>query len=330
MMLNSHDSYTGSEDNSDISIVVPAYNEEGNIHKLYEELIKVLPFLDVSWEIIFVDDGSVDETWEEIVSLHRMDKHIKGIRFSRNFGHQYALLSGLSQASGKAVISMDADLQHPPQTIPKLVEEWRKGSKIVHAMRLDIENVSFFKSITSRLFYKMFAFLSGVEVEDGMADFRLLDRQVLNNILQLREEGFFLRGLVQWVGYPSSKVMFQCQKRFSGSSKYTLKKMLKLALSGITSFSIVPLRLGIFIGMLTSVIAFGGLVYAVSSFLMGVAVHCWSSIVFIFSLLFGVLFILLGLIGEYIGRILIEVRCRPRFLIREKVGIKNTARDNFI
>jgi dolichol-phosphate mannosyltransferase len=314
-----------------LSIVIPAYQEEGNLERIYSELCDVLHSLDVTWEIIFSDDGSTDKTWPIIESLHQRDPRVKGIRLSKNFGHQYALFAGLAQARGEAVISMDADLQHPPEVIPQLVAEWRKGSRIVFTIRLDQKNISFFKKTTSRLFYKLLSFLSGVNLQSGMADFRLMDRQVVKSILQLQEEGLFLRGLVQWVGYPSSSVTFQCRERFRGISKYTLKKMVKFAWMGITSFSVVPLRIGILLGVLTSLVAFGELTYAVYAKLFTTTVvPGWASAVSILSFLFGVMFILVGLLGEYIGRILIEVRRRPRFLISHQVGIENLQTDDFM
>lgn len=304
-----------------LSIVTPAYNEATNIRPLCDQLMRVLPTLDLPWEVIITDDGSSDGTWNEIRTLHKRDQRIKGIRLSRNFGHQYALLAGLSHAVGDAVIVMDADLQHPPQIVPQLVAEWQRGMKIVHTIRHDAD-VSLFKRFTSRMFYKLFSTLSGVRVERGMADFRLLDRQVVDNILEFREGGLFLRGIVQWVGYPSSEIRFAAQNRLSGTSKYTLRKMVKFAVSAVTSFSLVPLRIGIFIGIFTSVLAFGALVFAVWARLFTErAVPGWASGVSIVSFLFGVLFILVGLVGEYIGRILVEVKDRPRFLISELTGL---------
>lgn len=320
-----------SENESQLSIVIPAYNEEGNIHRLYDELMNYLPSLKVSWEIVFVDDGSTDKTWNKILSLNKNDRNVKGIRLTRNFGHQYALLAGLFQVSGRAIIIMDADLQHPPSLIPRLVEEWQKGNKIVNTLRIDAIKTSFFKKASSNLFYKIFSFLSGVKIEKGMADFRLLDRQVIDIILRFREEHLFLRGLFQWVGFQNSTVHYQCQDRFSGMSKYTLKKMIRLASDGITSFSLVPLRISIFVGLITSAIAFGGIIYAVYIKLFtDRAVQGWSSVVAILSFLFGILFILLGVVGEYIGKIFIQVRRRPRFIINEYLGYKNIVEDDFL
>jgi dolichol-phosphate mannosyltransferase len=303
-----------------LSIVVPAYNERGNLLKLSAELENILSSLDLSWEIIFVDDGSTDSTWKDIEALHHNDPHIHGIRLSRNFGHQNALIAGLSYAHGDAVVSMDADLQHPPDVIPSLVDEWRKGSKIVKTVRRDPENISAFKRGTSKMYYRLFSYLSGVDIQSGMADFRLLDRQVLDEILLFKEEGLFLRGLIQWVGYPSSNVTFDCGTRFSGATKYTLKKMLRFAWHGISSFSLVPLRVGILLGLFSSAIAFIGVFYAILSKLFdGHTVPGWASSLAIISFLFGVLFVFLAILAEYMGRILEEVRGRPRFIVSERL-----------
>jgi glycosyltransferase involved in cell wall biosynthesis len=219
---------------------------------------------------------------------------------------------------------MDGDLQHPPQDIPRLVEEWKKGSKVVNTIRKDPSDFSIFKKLTAVVYYKVFSFLSGVKIERGMADFRLLDRQAVDSVLQFPEEGLFLRGLVHWIGYESSSIEYQSKNRFSGTSKFTLRKMARFAWNGITSFSLIPLRLAIFIGIATSVAAFGFLAHVVYTkwFLPENLVPGWATTVGIVSLLFGILFIFLGIMGEYLGRILVETRGRPRFLIGEKVGVK--------
>lgn len=309
---------------SELSIVIPAYNEEDNLEELYRELIKILPQLDLYWEVIFVDDGSKDKTWEKIKIINEKDNNVKGIRFSRNFGHQCALFAGLSYSTGKAVISMDADLQHPPAIIPELIAEWKKGNKIVNTIRMDPEDFSYLKKITSKLFYRIYSLLSGVQLHSGSADYRLFDRQVVQEILQFKEEWIFLRGIVQWVGYPSSNVTFSCQNRFAGKTKYNTKKMIKFAINAIISFSNIPLRVGVVIGVLTSFVAFYHLVYAIyAKVILNATVPGWATTVSILSLMFGILFILLGLIGEYIGRILTEVRNRPRFIVSDNIGIMN-------
>jgi dolichol-phosphate mannosyltransferase len=304
-----------------LSIVVPAYNEAGNLERFYEELSLVLGEVGLPWELVVVDDGSKDTTWEVVRGLNSRDPRVRGIRFSRNFGHQYALLAGLSRARGDAVISLDADLQHPPRVIAQLVDEWRKGSQIVHTQRRDPESVSRFKRFSSKLFYRTFSFLSGTQLSEGMADFRLLDRQVVRGLLEFPEEGLFLRGLVHWVGFTSSSVVFECQPRFAGRTSYTLRKMLHFAWTGVTSFSLVPLRLSILLGLLTSAFAFEQLVEALyRKLVLDANVPGWTQLMVVMSVLFGVLFIMLGIVGEYVGRILIEVRRRPRFIVREELG----------
>lgn len=291
-------------------------------------LEEVLQSIGLDWEVIFVDDGSSDNTWDIIGDLHRQSASVKGLRLSRNFGHQYALLAGLANGAGSALITMDADLQHPPAMIPELVESWRRGNLIVHTRRLDPPGLSLFKKLTSKLYYRIFSYLSGVRIESGMSDFRLLDHSVVKDIMEFGEEGLFFRGIAQWVGYRSATVPYTCQERFSGTSKYSLKKMIRLAWNGITSFSIVPLRLGIFLGFVTSFIAFAEIIYAIAiKIFTDSAVPGWASAISVLSFLFAVLFILLGIVGEYIGRILVEVRQRPRYIIADQAGMQNFVRD---
>ena len=313
-----------------ISIVVPAYNEERNIDVLHRRVSEIMDGAvgRDDWELVFVDDGSSDGTWQAIDSLNKSDTRVRGVRLSRNFGHQSALMAGLAAAHGQAVIMMDADLQHPPELLPQLVAKWREGFQIVHAVRRDPPNLSWFKRATSRAYYKMFVFLSGVEIEPGAADFRLLDRQVLDEILQFEEEGLFLRGIVHWVGYSTASVPFDCGERYAGSSKYSLTKMLQLGWHGVSAFSLVPLRIGIVIGLISSSIAFLGVCYAIlGKWLDKEAIPGWASSVAISSFLFGVLFVFLAVLAEYVGRIAVEIRRRPRFLVRETTRTALAASD---
>ena len=320
--LHNRDSYVSELVDHGVSVIVPAYNEEGNIRKLYEELVDVLCPLRLPWELIFSDDGSTDGTWQVITELAEEDPRISGIRLSRNFGHQRALLAGLRCARGAAIVSMDADLQHPPPAISGLVAEWRNGNKIVKTVRIDSADTSTLKRLTSRWYYRLFTWLSGVPLQPGMADFRLLDRAVLDHILRFPEEGLFLRGIVEWVGYRSATVAYECRDRFTGSTKYSVKKMVRFAWEGISSFSIVPLRLAAFVGFVASGMSFFAVVYAMYvKVVAGHAVPGWTSSVAIVAFLFGILFVILGLLGEYVGRILLEVRRRPRFLVSESLGI---------
>ncbi|HET7133565.1 MAG TPA: glycosyltransferase family 2 protein [Gammaproteobacteria bacterium] len=316
-----------------LSIVVPAYNEDRNLDVLLLRLQEVLGSAPLeaelpSWEVIFVDDGSSDGTWGRIVELNARDPHVRGVRLSRNFGHQSALMAGLAAARGRAIVMMDADLQHPPELIPDLLAKWKEGFKIVHALRRDPPTVSAFKRATSRLYYKLFTFLSGVAIEEGAADFRLLDRQVLDEILGFQEEGLFLRGIVHWVGYDTASVVYESCERHAGASKYSLRKMLTLGWHGVSSFSLVPLRIGIAIGLLSSTIAFLGVAYAIiGKWLDDQAVPGWASSVAISSFLFGVLFVFLAILAEYVGRIVVEVRRRPRFLVRDTTRAATLAGD---
>lgn len=302
-----------------ISIVVPAYNEERNLSVLYAHLREVLGSSgEDDFELVFIDDGSTDRTWDTIASLSASDVRVRGVRLSRNFGHQSALMAGLAAARGQAVVMMDADLQHPPSVVPQLIRKWREDFQIVHAVRRDPPNVSWFKRKTSKLYYRLFSFMSGVAIEPGSADFCLLDRQVVDEVLKFEEEGLFLRGLVHWVGYATTSVPFECGERHAGTSKYSLRKMLTLGWHGVSSFSLVPLRIGIAVGLLSSTFAFFGTAYAIVGWWVDDAVvPGWASSVAMTSFLFGVLFAFLAVLAEYVGRIVVEVRRRPRFLVRE-------------
>ena len=302
-----------------ISIVIPAYNEERNLQVLYGNLREVLKGSgEDDFELVIVDDGSTDRTWDTIGALSAADVRVRGVRLSRNFGHQSALMAGLAAGRGQAIVMMDADLQHPPPVVAQLIRKWREGFQIVHAVRRDPPNVSWFKRVTSRLYDRLCAFMSGVAIEPGSADFCLLDRQVVEEVLKFEEEGLFLRGLVHWVGYATTSVPFECGERHAGESKYSLKKMMTLGWHGVSSFSLVPLRIGIAVGLLSSTLAFLGTGYAIVGWWVDDAVvPGWASSVAMTSFLFGVLFAFLAVLAEYVGRIVVEVRRRPRFLVRE-------------
>jgi len=313
-----------------ISIVIPAYEEERNLAVLHANLREVLgATVDADgWELVIVDDGSRDGTWAAIEALAAVDVRVRGVRLSRNFGHQAALLAGLAAARGQAVVMMDADLQHPPAVVPQLIRKWREGYQVVHAVRRDPPSAPWFKRTTSRLYYRLFSFMSGVEIDPGSADFCLLDAQVLNEILKFEEEGLFLRGLVHWVGYSTASVSFDCGARHAGKSKYNWVKMLTLGWHGVSAFSLVPLRIGIGIGLLSSTVAFLSMAYAIVGWWVDDrVVPGWASSVAISTFLFGVLFVFLAVLAEYVGRIAVEVRRRPRFLVRETTRPQLSAAD---
>lgn len=303
-----------------LSIVVPAHGEAANLPHLHRELVEALA-AEGPWELIVVDDGSPDDTWRVIAALCAADPRVRGLRLSRNFGHQYALFAGMAEARGAAVVTMDADLQHPPATVPELLAAWRAGARIVHTLRIDPAGLGWWKRTSSALFYRLFSFLSGVDLSSGMADFRLLDRQVVDELLRFREDGLFLRGLVHWVGFQSARIPFQCRERLADQSKYGLRRMLRLAGAGITSFSVIPLRLGILLGLVTSLFAFYQLGEALFvHYVTGETLPGWTSTFGVMTLLFGVMFILMGILGEYLGRILLEVRGRPRYIVADRAG----------
>jgi glycosyltransferase involved in cell wall biosynthesis len=305
-----------------VSVVVPAFNEAENIPLLYRLVSEVLQgCIPQQWELIFIDDGSRDATWSAISQLAAETSNVRGIRLSRNFGHQYALLAGMEMADGQAVIMMDCDLQHPVEMLPLLLQKWREGFMVVKTLRQDIDDIGWFKRWSSRTFYRLFSFLSGVDLRPGLADFRLLDRKALEEMLRFREEGLFLRGLTEWIGFPSCAIPYQPGKRLHGQSQYSLKKMVKLGWRGVSSFSIMPLRIGILIGLIGSLLSALSILYAFFGRFFGKGlVPGWASTLMVLSLLFFLLFIYLGVLGEYIGRMVIEVRRRPRFIVSETRG----------
>lgn len=313
---------------SRISIVIPAFNEEENVPLACKTIESALEKEDIDYDIIVVDDGSTDKTWETIEQLHRAKGNIGGIKLSRNFGHQNALMAGLHVAKGDAVITMDADLQHPPEIIPQLIESWQEGYKIVNTRRTETENEPFMKRLTSKAFYKTFSWLTRSTIKAGMADFRLLDRKVVDELKGFSEIHIFLRGLVQWIGFPVTEISYSAHARKSGKTKYGLRRMLGFSLAGITSFTILPLRISVVLGLVTAILAFTELCYVLfSALVLKTTVPGWASILVVISFLFGVLFIILGVIGEYIGRIFEVTKARPLYIVEDSL---NTSDDSSI
>lgn len=304
-----------------LSIVIPVYNEKQNIQPLIKRIEKIIrPY---RYEIIFVNDGSSDGTDEEIKKIAGNSKEIKLVTFNRNFGHQVALSCGYQYSKGDCVISLDADLQDPPEIIPEMIQNWKDGAKIVYAKRKKRDGDSFFKKITARWFYTFINFLSDVPIPQEVGDFRLLDRKVVDFLNDLTEQSRFLRGLVVWSGYPAKFVEFDRERRHSGTTHYSISKMVNFALDGITSFSTKPLRLATYAGFCTGSIGFLGIIYGILGriFLPSYWVTGWTALFVGIMFLGGVQLITIGIIGEYMSKIYKEVQKRPQYIIKEKINI---------
>ncbi len=301
-----------------ISIVIPVLNEELNIAELFS---KLKPFLETyfNYEVIFVDDGSTDNTLKIINDLRNKNDKVKYLSFSRNFGHQNALRAGMRYTTGGCVISMDADIQHPPELIPKMIKKWQEGYEIVYTVRKDSNKNSFFKKKTSDIFYGILSRLSDVRVPKGAADFRLLDRSVVDIISQLKENTLFLRGMIAWLGFKQYAIEYNPGERFAGETKYSIRKMVSLALNGITSFSIRPLRLATYLGFTIASLSFLYAAYAVYlKIFTDKVISGWTSVLVSVLFLSGIQLITFGIMGEYIGKLFIESKGRPSYIIKEK------------
>lgn len=286
------------------SIVVPVFNEEKVLNELYRRLTIVMSKLRESYEIIFINDGSIDNSLEIMEKLHSKDKRIKIIDFSRNYGQQIATTAGIDYATGEAIVIIDADLQDPPKVIPELVKKWKKGYDVVYGVRKKREGENFFKKVTASIFYKFLNKIADINIPLDAGDFRLIDRKVANNLKTIREKNRYIRDLTSWIGFRQIGVLYDREKRFAGYTKYTLGKMLKLALDAVFSFSNYPLKIAIYIGFLISELSFLYLIYVlILKIFMDVTIQGWASIIVAVLFLGGVQLMCIGIIGEYIGRI---------------------------
>ena len=304
-----------------LSFVIPVFNEESNLAQLYVRLKAVLDEQKLAYEIILVDDGSSDNSLLEMQKLHDQDHNIKVVSFSRNFGHMIALSAGLDYASGEAVITMDADLQHPPEIIPRLLAKWQEGAEIVNTVRQEAQDAGFVKKITARFFYWLINKIAKIDLKANTADYRLLDKKVVATLRTLKERSRFIRGLVSWVGFKQVFVEYQAEERFAGQTKYSFSKMLGFALDGITSFSAVPLRLATYLGLVMAFFSFIYIIYAVCiRFFTNQAIAGWTSVLVAVLLIGSVQLIFLGIIGEYLSRVFDESKKRPLYIVTKKIG----------
>jgi dolichol-phosphate mannosyltransferase len=306
------------------SFVVPVYNERETLDELYRRLVPVLDGLDGPAEVVLVDDGSTDGSYELMLSLHERDDRFKLVRLSRNFGHQLALTAGLDHAHGNAVVMMDADLQDPPEVALELAKRWREGYAVVYAVRERRQQETRTKLLTAKLYYRLLGRLTDIDIPGDAGDFRLVDRRALQAMTSMREHNRYLRGMSAWVGFDQTGVQYVRDGRYAGRSKYSLRKMVRFALDGLVSFSTAPLRLTLNIGFVVSVLAFLLGFAAILVKVFGVyAVPGWASIVVAIALLGGVQLTVLGVMGEYVAQIHQEVKRRPLYLVRDRVGLED-------
>jgi len=304
-----------------ISIVAPVFNEEENIEEFFLRVKKVLDKETKTWEIIFVDDGSSDKSIEILAQLNENDGKVKIISLSRNFGKELAMTAGLDFADNDVIVPIDSDLQDPPELIPQMVELWKEGFDVVLAVRSKRNNESWLKKKTAELFYKFIGNITEIRIPKNTGDFRLIDRKVLVSIKDLRETQRFMKGIFSWVGYKTTSIHYERDSRYAGKTKWNYWKLWNLALEGITSFSTLPLRLATYIGL---IISLSSLVYLISIIYKvitnGVDVPGYASTLTIILFLGGVILFFMGIIGEYVGRIYIEVKNRPLYIIRDRKG----------
>jgi glycosyltransferase involved in cell wall biosynthesis len=300
-----------------IAIVIPSFNEEGNIEIMAKSIKDTMQVLPYDYEVIFVDDGSSDNTLVKLKELSQSYDNLFFVELSRNFGHQNALKAGVDIANANAVITMDGDMQHPPELIPELLKKWEEGYDVVYTRREDDKSNSYFKRKTSKGFYSVMNYLSEVNFEPGTADFRLMDEKVVAVFTDFSENELFIRGLVSWLGFKQFALDYVPAERFSGKSKYTMKKMMRFAIQGITSFSTRPLHIAIFLGVGLSFFAFVFYIgYVLYSMYFGHIISGWASVISTIVFFGGLNLIVLGIIGMYIGKLFIQSKQRPNYLIR--------------
>ena len=300
-----------------VTIIIPVYNEQGNVLKLFRAVDQVIHKLSYAFEVIFVDDGSSDETLNIIKSIAKHTSHVKYISFSRNFGHQSALKAGIDISDSDCIISMDGDMQHPPEIIPRLLQKWENGYDVVYTIRKNDSSVPFAKRILSSAFYSLLNRVSDIKVQNGAADFRLLSRNVVDILKDMDEYNLFLRGLVKWMGFKQFAIEYTPSRRNNGKSKYDMKKMIGFALNGITSFSDKPLYIAAYLGCLFALLSILYLPYAIGSFLFGYTISGWTSLIVTISFFGGLQLMILGIIGIYLGKLFMQSKHRPLYITKE-------------
>lgn len=303
-----------------VSIVVPVYNEEDNLREFHKRITEVMSQEPYDYKIVFVNDGSSDGSAVVLSELAKEDDHVEAYLLSRNYGHQMALTCGLDNAEGDAIVTMDGDMQHPPEIVPQLLRLWEQGNEIVITKRLATEDAGFFKNITSATYYKLINAMSKVEITPGGSDFRLMDRIAVDAFKQYRERARFIRGLVNTLGFKVAEVEFVAPPRFAGQSKFNLRKMLHFALDGITAFSNLPLRWAFYTGLIMGLISMALLGHVLyEKFVDEDIVPGWATTMVSILFLGGIQLVGIGILGEYIGRIFEEIKHRPLYLVSRHI-----------
>ncbi len=304
-----------------ISVVVPMYFEEKVAQECYRRLTEVMEKVNYNYELVFINDGSTDNTLPILRGIAEEDERVKVIDFSRNFGHQVAVTAGVDNALGDAIVIIDADLQDPPELIPEMIKLWENGYDVVYAKRKKRKGESAFKLATAKYFYKFLDYMSDIRIPKDTGDFRLIGRNVADAFKAMPEKNRFIRGMIAWAGYKQIPIEYERDKRFAGETKYPLKKMIKLAADGIISFSSKPIKVVMYLGFFSIFICFAVFLYSIISKLVGGNVaRGWTSIMVTLTFLGGIQLLSLGMIGQYIARIYDESKKRPLYLIREKVN----------
>lgn len=302
----------------EISAIIPSYNEQDNVGLMYERMTKALSKISPDYEIIYINDCSKDQTLLRIKELAAKDTHVKYLSFSRNFGHQIAVSAGLDYCSGKAVVIIDGDLQDPPELIEQMYEKYKEGYKVVYARRTSREGETWFKKATAKIFYRLLASMTSIDIPVDVGDFRLIDQVIVKHLRNMPEKSKYIRGQISWIGYKQTFVNYHRDARIYGKTNYPLRKMLRFALDGITAFSDKPLKIASGLGIVAAIVSLLALVYAlVAHFCFNSTITGWTSLILSVLFIGGVQLITIGIIGEYIARINNDVRNRPLYILEE-------------
>jgi dolichol-phosphate mannosyltransferase len=313
-----------------LSIVIPCYKEEQVLIETHKRLSQALAKLqDYDYELVYIDDGSPDQTLAILRKIQQNDLKVRVVSFSRNFGHQVAVTAGLEHSKGDAVVVIDADLQDPPEIIPEMLALWRNGADVVYGVRTDREGESRFKRFTAKMFYRIINRLSDTPIPIDTGDFRLMDRRAVEALLSMPERDRCIRGMVAWVGFRQESVKYRRASRFAGTTKYPLRKMIRFATDGILSFSLVPLKIATWMGLVVATLSLLGIIYALVVRLMTkMWVAGWAFLIIAILFLGGIQLVFLGVMGEYLGRVYGEVKRRPLYFVKERIGFSDTAMSN--